>query len=120
MVEKCPHCGREFTNAKALGSHVHYIHEADSWTHISQNRSKVEKERFEKLLDTCFSERGLRKPPQADKLEGLVKEIPEGVSDAIDRYREALRCAIRKEKLVKEFEEEFLKEADDKKNQKSE
>jgi len=111
MGEKCPYCQREFANRMALGSHIHYVHEADSWANISQNRSESEKEKFQRIVDSCLSERGLPKPRQADKLEQVVTEIPEGVSDTIDQYREALRCAIRKEKLVKEFEEEFFKES---------
>jgi len=39
------------------------------------------------------------------KIEEVICEIPEGVSPAVDRYREALKCALRKEKLVKEFDE---------------
>ena len=25
-MEKCPECGKEFTNTKGLGSHLHYVH----------------------------------------------------------------------------------------------
>jgi hypothetical protein len=110
MPEKCPYCGGEFANSKALGSHIHYIHENESWASLSQKRSKNEKEQFNKLLDSCLTDKGLPKPRQIDNLEQVITEIPEGVSDTIDQYREALRCAIRKEKIVKEFEEEFLKE----------
>ena len=111
MPEKCPHCGAEFTNTKALGSHIHYVHEAESWTETSQKRSDSDKERFDKLLDSCVSGRGLPRPRQIDKVEQVVTEVPEGVSATIDQYREAYRCAIRKEKLVKEFERELLRGA---------
>lgn len=111
MPEKCPHCGREFINTKALGSHIHYVHETESWANTSQNRSEAEKERFQKLLGSCLSERGLRTPRQVEKIEQAVTEIPEGISSTIDQYREAYRCAIGKEKFVKEVEQELLKEA---------
>ena len=110
MPEKCPYCGKEFANTKALGSHVHYVHETESWIHTSQKRSESERERFQKLFDSCLSERGLRRPRQAEKVEQAVTEIPEGVSSTIDQYRQAYRCAMGKEKLVKEIEEELLDE----------
>lgn len=115
MPEKCPYCGKVFENTKALGSHIHYSHETKSWASLSQKRSEDEKGRFKKLLDGCLTDRGLPKPRQMDNLEQVITEIPEGVSDPVDQYREALRCAIRKEKLVKEFEEEFLREASEEK-----
>lgn len=111
MSEKCSYCGREFSNTKALGSHIHYVHEMESWVKISQNRSVSENERFQKLLDSCLSERELPKPRQVDKMEQAITEIPEGVSPTVDQYREAYRCAIGKEKFVKEFEEELLRES---------
>ena len=111
MPEKCPYCEGEFANTRALGSHIRYVHEGESWKNLGQKRSESDKEKFYKLVDSCLSERGLPKPRQADRLEQLVTEIPEGVSDTIDQYREALRCAIRKEKLVREFEEDFFKES---------
>ena len=110
MAEKCPYCGREFTNTKALGSHIHYVHEAESWANTSHNRSEADTARFLKLLDSCLSERELRRPRHLDKIEKAVKEIPEGVSSPIDQFREAYRCAIGKEKFVKELEEELLKD----------
>ena len=115
MSEICPYCGKLFENTKALGSHIHYNHESESWASLRQKRSENEKEQFKKLLDSCLTDRGLSKPRQVDNLEQVVTEIPEGVSDTIDRYREALRCAIRKEKLVKEFVEDVLKESNEKK-----
>ncbi len=110
MSEKCSYCGREFSNSKALGSHVHYVHEMESWVNISQNRSESEKGRFQKLFDSCLSERDLPKPRQLDKVEQAITEIPEGASPTIDRYREAYRCAVGKERFVKEVEEELLQE----------
>ena len=111
MKEKCPFCGQEFTNTKALGSHIHYIHETESWVSTSQNRSEDEKERFQKLLDSCIVQRGLPRPRRMDRVEQAVTQIPEGVSPDIDGYREAYRCAIENEKLVKEFEEDLRGEA---------
>ncbi len=69
MSEKCLYCGKVVQNTRALGSHIHYVHAAESWTYISQNRSENEKGRFRKLLDSCLSQRGLRKPHRVDKLE---------------------------------------------------
>jgi len=111
VPEKCPYCGGEFQNSKALGSHIHYVHENESWVSMSQNRSEDDKERFEKLLDSCIVQGGLPRPRQVDKMEQVITQIPEGVSPSIDQYRQAYRCAIEKEKLVKEFEEELRKEA---------
>jgi uncharacterized C2H2 Zn-finger protein len=110
MPEKCPYCGKGFANTKALGSHIHYAHESESWVDTSQTRSEAEKEKFDKLFDSCLSDRNLRKPRQVEKIEQAFTEIPEGVSSTVDEYRQAYRCAIRKEKLVKEIEEELLKE----------
>ena len=110
MPEKCQYCGKEFENTKALGSHIHYVHENESWANMSQIRSESDKERFQKLLDSCLSARDLRRPRQLEKMEQAIREIPEGVSQTIDQYRGAYRCAIEKEKLVKEFEEELAKE----------
>lgn len=115
MSEKCPYCGKFLENTRALGSHIHYNHETQSWASLSQKRSENEKEQFKKLLDGCLTDRGLPKSRRMDNVEEVVTEIPEGVSDTIDHYREALRCAIRKEKLVKEFEKEFLKESSEEK-----
>jgi hypothetical protein len=110
MPERCPYCGGEFANTKALGSHIHYVHETETWADIGRKRSESDKQRFEKLFDSCLSNRGLPRPRQIDKVEQAVKEIPEGVSPTIDQYREAYRCAIGKEKLVKEIEEELRRE----------
>jgi len=110
MAEKCPYCGKVVENTKALGSHIHYSHEKESWASTSQNRSETDKERFQKLLDSCLTDRGLRKPRQLDKLEEALHEIPEGVSSTIDKYRQAYRCAMTKEELVKKLEQELERE----------
>jgi len=104
MPEKCPYCEKVVENTKALGSHIHYVHETESWASMSRTRSEDDRERFQKLLDSCIVQRGLPTPRQVDKVEKAVTEIPEGVSSTIDQYREAYRCAIEKEKLVKEIE----------------
>jgi len=44
-----------------------------------------------------------------DKIEQALTEIPEGVSPTLDRYRSAYKCAIGKEKFLKEVEEELLR-----------
>jgi len=111
VTEKCPFCSQEFINTKALGSHIHYIHENESWVSMSQNRSESEKGRFQKLLDSCIVQRGLPKPRRMDIVEQAVTQIPDGVSPDIDQYREAYKCAIQNEKLVKEFEEDLRGEA---------
>lgn len=111
MPEQCPYCGSTFINTKALGSHIHYIHESESWAYTSQNRAENEVERFQKLFDSCLSERDLRRPRQVDKIEQALTEIPEGVSPTLDRYRNAYRCAIGKEKFLKEVEEDLQREA---------
>lgn len=102
MTETCQHCGKVFENTKALGSHIHYAHNSVC---VQVERSEKDEERFRRLLDSCLSERDLPRPRQVGKIEKVICEIPEGVSPAVDRYREALKCALRKEKLVKEFEE---------------
>jgi|ETNmetMinimDraft_13_1059891.scaffolds.fasta_scaffold44266_2 hypothetical protein len=63
MSEKCPYCGGEFGNTKALGSHIHYMHGTKNWaaTNTQQARSDTDKKQFEHLLDSCLSERGLPK-----------------------------------------------------------
>ena len=111
MTETCPFCGREFENSKALGSHIHYIHENETWASMSQNRSDSEKERFQKLLCSCLPDKDLCSPRQLDKIEQAIVEIPEGISPTIDKYRDAFKCAITKEKLLKEVEEEVLQES---------
>jgi len=114
MPEKCTYCGKIFENTKALGSHVHYFHEKETWASAAQSRSGSEKERFEKLLDGCLADRNLRKPRQLEKLEEVMNEIPEGISPTIDKYRQAYRCAITREELVKKFEEEVQREEESK------
>ncbi len=104
MSEKCPYCAKEFENSKALGSHIHYVHENETWAYINQNRSDTEKERFQKLLDGCLSDRGLRRPRAAGKIEEAITQIPSGVSPTLDKYRDAFRCALGKEELLNEVE----------------
>ena len=111
MSETCPYCGKEFENSKALGSHIHYVHESESWTSISHNRSASEKERFRKLFCDSLPDKNLHCPSNLDKIEQGITQISEGVSPTLDQYREAYRRAIEKEKLVKEIEEESLRES---------
>ena len=72
MPEKCQYCGKEFENTKALGSHIHYVHETESWAYVSQTRSENDKDRFRLLLNSCLSERGLRMPRNIDKIEQMI------------------------------------------------
>ena len=111
MPEKCQYCGKDFENTKALGSHIHYVHENESWVYMSQKRSDSERERFHKLFCISLPDENLRCPRELDKIEQGMKEIPQGVSPPLDQYREAYRRAIEKEKLVKEIEEESLRES---------
>lgn len=111
MPEKCQYCGKEFENTKALGSHVHYVHENESWVSMSQKRSESEKERFQKLFCDSLPDKNLRCPRQLDTIEQAISEIPEGYSYTLDQYREAYRSATRKEKLLREIEEDLQREA---------
>ena len=72
MSEKCPYCGKLFENTKALGSHIHYNHETQSWASLRQKRSENEKGQFKQLLDSCLTDRGLPKPRQMDN---VLKEL---------------------------------------------
>lgn len=101
MTEKCPYCGNEFSNTKALGSHIHYVH---SMIHAQKTRSEVEEQRFQRLLSGCLSDKGLRKPRQVEKVERAIREIPEGLSPTLDQYRDVFKCALGKEELLKEIE----------------
>ena len=102
MPETCPYCGKEFANTKALGSHIHYMHRDVS---APEGRSEEDEKRFRQLLDSCMSESGLRRPRQVERIEQAIAHIPEGVSAALDRYRNVFRCAFGKEKLLREIEE---------------
>ncbi|MFC2004557.1 hypothetical protein ACFLUK_03335, partial [Chloroflexota bacterium] len=106
-------CGKEVENTKALGSHIHYVHgtENSESTYDQRPRSDSEKERFQRLLDSCVSTRGLRTPREAEKIEQAIREIPEGISPALDQYRDAFSCALQNEKLLKEVEEELVQES---------
>lgn len=119
MPEKCPYCGGEFQNTKALGSHIRYAHETETWASMSQKRSESEKEQFQKLLESCVVQRGLPKPRRMDMVEPVVTRIPQGVSPDVDRYREAYRCAVENEKLIREFEEDLIREVSSDETQKT-
>ena len=108
MSEKCPYCGGGFENTKALGSHIHYMHNN---IYVQKDRSGTEKEQFLRLLNGCLSNRDLSRPRNVDKIEQAISEIPEGISPTLDKYRGAFTCAITKEKLLKEVEEELLRES---------
>jgi len=111
MSETCPYCGRGFENSKALGSHIHYIHENESWASKARDRSESEKERFRKLFCSSLPDNNLPCPRELNKIEQAIKEIPEGVSSPLDQYRGAYRHAVDKEELLKEIEEELLRES---------
>jgi len=116
MPEICPYCGKEFANTKALGSHVHYIHETKNSTptYAPDSRSDTDQERFQTLWESCMSDRGLPLPPHIEKIERALAEIPPGVSPLLDQYRNGFACAGEKEKRLKEIEallmEALLKE----------
>jgi len=101
MSEECPHCGKRFTNTRALGSHIHYMH---SNIYKQDYRSELDQERFERLLVHCCSEAGLKKPYDFPKLEQAIEEIPEGICLSLDRYREPYMSTFDKFKLGKEVE----------------
>ena len=101
MSEKCSYCGGEFENTKALGSHIHYMH---SNINAKEGRSERDEERFRRLLDSCISEKDLPRTREIEKVEQAISEIPLGVSPDLDQYRDAFKCALGKEKLMKEVE----------------
>jgi len=107
MGETCPYCGKEFVNTKALGSHIHYMHDTKSPNsdYVQVERSEADQRRFRFLLENCLSGRGLRVPPRLEKIERALTEIPPGVSPALDRYRNGFACARSKEELLKDVEE---------------
>jgi len=107
MPEVCPYCSREFANTKALGSHVHYMHEAKTLTpdYSPISRSGADKERFQLLLENCLSGTGLPMPSDIERIEETLAQIPHGISDVLDRYRNPFSCAVGKEKMLKETEE---------------
>jgi len=107
MPEVCPYCGKECTNTKALGSHIHYVHGAKNSEGIYEQRPRSDKdeERFQSLLDSCLSDRDLPSLRGIEKIEQAMTEIPPGVSPTLDKYRNAFQCALGKEKLLKEVEE---------------
>ncbi len=103
MSERCPQCGREFANTKALGSHIHYLHSAASSAKV-RVRNRAETERFSRLLEICLSGSGLALPGSLGKLEKALAEIPEGISPLLDRFRRAYVQALAKETLLLEAE----------------
>jgi len=107
MPEICPHCGKEFANTKALGSHLHYVHDSNRSTFSCAlgGRSESEKKRFRSLLERCLFGTGLKLPEGIEKIERALTEIPRGTSPALDQYRDAFTSAHGKEKLLKEVEE---------------
>ena len=107
MPEMCPHCGKEFANTKALGSHLHYRHESNKVTFRYElgDRSGSEKRRFRSLLERCLIDTGLKLPKGTEMIELALAEIPRGMSPVLDQYRDAFTRALGKEKLLKEVEE---------------
>ncbi len=101
MSEKCPYCEKEFENTKALGSHIHYMHNN---VYSQEGRSEIDEERFRRLLNSCLADRGLRRPRAVGKIEEAITQIPPGVSPTLDKYRDAFKCALVKEALVREVE----------------
>ncbi len=107
MAEMCPHCGKEFANTKALGSHLHYRHDSSRATssYAPGGRSASEKKRFRSLLERCLFGTGLKLPQGIEKIELALADIPRGISPVLDQYRDAFTRALGKEKLLKEVEE---------------
>lgn len=107
MSESCPHCSKEFTNKKALGSHLHYKHNSNRLASGFEMRirSASQMKRFRDLLKKCLYDLGLEMPQHIEKIELALSEIPRGISPILDKYREAYTHALNKEKLLKEVEE---------------
>jgi hypothetical protein len=107
MSEMCPHCGKEFANTKALGSHLHYRHNSNRANTGSSSavRNASEKKRFRSLLERCLLGTGLRLPEDIERIELALAEVPHGISPLLDQYRDAYNRALDKEKLLKEVEE---------------
>jgi len=101
MTEKCPYCGKDCANTKALGSHIHYMH---SNINLQEGRSEKDEQRFQHLFDSCLSEKNLPKIRGMEKIKKAITEIPEGLNPSLDKYRDAHKCALDKEKLLKEVE----------------
>lgn len=112
MTVICEYCGKVLENSKALGSHVHYMHENQNpvQIYVSQERTDDDKKRFQQLFKSCVSDNNLAVPSNTDKMEQAISEIPKGISPILDNYRDAFRCALSKEKLLQEFEEMILDE----------
>lgn len=112
MTEICEYCGKVLANSKALGSHIHYVHELQNPAQIyaSQERTEDDKKRFQRLFKSCVADNNLVVPSNIDKVEQAMSEIPKGISPTLDNYRDAFKCALSKEKLLNEFEEMILDE----------
>ena len=82
MPEMCPHCGKEFANTKALGSHLYYRHDNSRTTfrRAVEGRSESETKRFRSLLERCLFGTGLKLPDGIEKIELALAEIPLGIS----------------------------------------
>ena len=79
--------------------------------YVKESRSEVEQKRYLRLLNGCLSDRDLSRPRSVDKVEQAIVEIPKGVSPTLDKYRDAFKCATTKEQLLREVEEELLRES---------
>ena len=112
MSVKCGICGKTLENSRALGSHMHYMHENQNPVQIyaSQDRTDDDKKRFQRLFKSCIADRNLSMPSSMDKVEQTMSEIPKGISPTLDRYRDAFKCALNKEKILNEFESMILEE----------
>ena len=115
MTEKCPYCDKQFENSRALGSHVHYVHETQNPAQIyaAEERSESDRKRFQQLFKNCLTDTGLPSPSSTEKIEQAISEIPKGISPTVDQYRDAFSCALRKEKLLKQFEV-YIREEEEK------
>jgi hypothetical protein len=107
MSAICPHCGKEFLNTRALGSHIYYRHKSNrvSLGPALAGRSAGEQKRFRALLERCLLGTGLKLPKGIEKIELALAEVPPGISSVLDQYRDAFNRALGKEKLLKEVEE---------------
>lgn len=106
MTERCHYCDGTFANTKALGSHIHYMHEkkGPDADRVPDQRSEQDLQRFRLLLKGCLENDRLPVPPEVEKVQQALEEIPAGVSPKLDRYRGGFLCALRKEELMKEVE----------------
>jgi hypothetical protein len=98
LPEICPHCGKEFVNTKALGSHLHYRHESNRRApgFETASRSKREIKRICFLLEKWLLNTGLRLPEDIEKIELALSEISPGISSVLNKYRGAFARALNK------------------------